>query len=81
MRIVSGGTAARCTQCPRSVAPHWPLLRSPGRPGIAADFLPPAIAALHAKAENGNAVAQYNLGLAYAAGRGVAVDQAEALSG
>ena len=43
-----------------------------------ADFMPPAIAALHTKAENGNAIAQYNLGLAYAAGRGVAVDQAEA---
>ena len=27
------------------------------------DFLPPAIAALHAKAENGNAIAQSNLGL------------------
>src|SRR5208283_1365968 len=41
-------------------------------------FLPPAIAALHAKAENGNAIAQYNLGLAYATCRGVAVDPAEA---
>ncbi|MGA2693456.1 MAG: SEL1-like repeat protein, partial [Opitutaceae bacterium] len=40
--------------------------------------MPPGLAALHAKAENGNAIAQYNLGLAYATGRGVQVDQAEA---
>jgi TPR repeat protein len=45
---------------------------------FAADFMPPEIAALHAKAENGNAIAQYNLGLAYATGSGVAIDKVEA---
>src|ERR1035441_4378966 len=44
----------------------------------AADPLPPELAALRAKAENGNAIAQYNLGLAYADGRGVPADLAEA---
>ena len=51
---------------------------SVGGPAFAADALPPALASLHAKAENGNSIAQYNLGIAYAAGRGVPVDQAEA---
>ncbi|MFY9924908.1 MAG: hypothetical protein WAK51_10540, partial [Opitutaceae bacterium] len=45
---------------------------------FAADSESPAIASLRNKAENGNAIAQYNLGLAYATGRGVQVDQAEA---
>jgi len=45
---------------------------------VAADPLPPELAALRAKAETGNAVAQYNLGLAYAEGRGIPVDRAEA---
>ena len=36
------------------------------------------IAALRAKAEKGNGLAQYNLGLAYAEGRGVAADKIEA---
>ena len=36
------------------------------------------LASLRAKAEKGNAVAQYNLGLAYAEGRGTAVDPIEA---
>ncbi|MEO6993296.1 MAG: LysM peptidoglycan-binding domain-containing protein [Lacunisphaera sp.] len=36
------------------------------------------IAALRAKAEKGNSVAQYNLGLAYAEGRGIAADKIEA---
>ena len=44
----------------------------------AADSLPPELQALRAKAENGNAVAQYNLGLAYAEGRGIPADRAEA---
>lgn len=45
----------------------------------AADSLPPELASLHAKAETGNAIAQYNLGLAYAKGYfGVPIDQAEA---
>src|ERR1019366_1179300 len=44
----------------------------------AADPLPPEIAALRSKAENGNAIAEYNLGLAYANGNGVAADMAEA---
>jgi len=35
-------------------------------------------AALRAKAEKGNGIAQYNLGLAYAEGKGVAVDRLEA---
>lgn len=36
------------------------------------------LAALRAKAEKGNAIAQYNLGLAYAEGRDTPVDRAEA---
>src|SRR3954469_26006948 len=36
------------------------------------------IAALRAKAEHGNAIAQYNLGLAYAQGREVSADPIEA---
>ena len=36
------------------------------------------IAALRAKAEHGNGIAQYNLGLAYAEGRGVPADRLEA---
>jgi len=36
------------------------------------------IASLRAKAEKGNAIAQYNLGLAYAQGRGIAADPVEA---
>jgi chromosome segregation ATPase len=36
------------------------------------------LAALRAKAEKGNAIAQYNLGLAYAEGRGIPVDRVEA---
>lgn len=36
------------------------------------------LAALRAKAEKGNAIAQYNLGLAYAEGRDTTVDRAEA---
>jgi len=45
---------------------------------FASDPLSPELEALKAKAENGNAIAQYNLGLAYATGNGVALDQAEA---
>jgi TPR repeat protein len=45
---------------------------------FAADAPPPELAALKSKAENGNAIAQYNLGLAYASGNGVPLDQAEA---
>ena len=44
----------------------------------AADPLPAELESLHAKAEAGNAIAQYNLGLACAKGYGVPVDQAEA---
>ena len=47
-------------------------------PVFASDPLPPELSALKAKAENGNAIAQYNLGLAYASGNGVPLDQAEA---
>lgn len=36
------------------------------------------LASLRAKAEKGNGIAQYNLGLAYAEGRGVAADRLEA---
>ena len=36
------------------------------------------LASLRAKAEKGNAIAQYNLGLAYAEGRGIAADPVEA---
>ena len=44
-------------------------------PAVAlADALPPEIAAHHTKAENGNAIAQYNLGLSYANGWGVPAD-------
>src|SRR5882724_10999000 len=39
---------------------------------------PAEITALRPKAERGNAIAQYNLGLAYAQGRGVPADVAEA---
>src|SRR5580692_9857155 len=45
---------------------------------FAAGALPPELESLHARAENGNAIAQYNLGLAYAYGRGVPVDRVEA---
>ena len=45
---------------------------------FAADPLPANLAALQTKAENGNAIAQYNLGLAYANGRGVPWDPIEA---
>ena len=44
----------------------------------AADSLPPELLALHAKAENGNVIAQYNLGLAYETGDGVDQDLPEA---
>ena len=44
----------------------------------AEDSIPPELAALHAKAENGNAIAQYNLGLAYLNGDGVTADLSEA---
>ena len=36
------------------------------------------LSALRAKAEKGNGLAQYNLGLAYAEGKGVAADRVEA---
>ena len=36
------------------------------------------VASLRAKAERGNGIAQYNLGLAYLAGRGVPTDPVEA---
>src|SRR3954468_22516920 len=36
------------------------------------------VASLRAKAVKGNGIAQYNLGLAYAEGRGIAADQVEA---
>ncbi len=39
---------------------------------------PNDVASLRAKAERGNVIAQYNLGLAYAQGRGTAVDRPEA---
>ena len=39
---------------------------------------PPEIVSLRAKAEKGNAIAQYNLGLAYTEGQQVPVDYAEA---
>src|SRR5271170_6469215 len=45
---------------------------------FAVEPLPPELASLHANAVNGNAIAQYNLGLAYAKGYGVEVDQEEA---
>src|SRR5271163_2241490 len=45
---------------------------------LAAGTLPPELQSLHVRAENGNAIAQYNLGLAYAYGRGVPVDRTEA---
>ena len=45
---------------------------------FAASPLPPDLQSLHVKAENGNAVAQYNLGLAYATGRGIPVDREQA---
>src|SRR5580704_15415045 len=44
----------------------------------AAQALPADLEALRAKAESGNGIAQYNLGLAYAEGRGVPQDAAEA---
>jgi TPR repeat protein len=44
----------------------------------AAQALPGDLEALRAKAESGNGIAQYNLGLAYAEGRGVPQDEAEA---
>ncbi|MBC7367662.1 MAG: SEL1-like repeat protein, partial [Undibacterium sp.] len=40
--------------------------------------LPPALASLRQKAESGNAIAQYNLGLAYAQGRDTPADLSEA---
>jgi len=40
--------------------------------------LPPEFTALRAKAESGNAVAQYNIGLAYLQGRDIPTDLAEA---
>lgn len=46
--------------------------------GAVAFALDGELAALVAKAEKGNAIAQYNLGLAYAEGRGVPVDNLEA---
>lgn len=46
-----------------------------GSTALAAD---PELASLLAKAEKGNAIAQYNLGLAYAEGRGTPSDRAEA---
>src|SRR5580698_728386 len=45
---------------------------------FAADPLPPELASLQVKAESGNAIAQYNLGRAYARGAGIPVDQVEA---
>src|ERR1700677_2176371 len=45
---------------------------------FAEDPLPPDLAALRAKAENGNAIAQYNLGLAFVDGREVPADPVEA---
>ena len=48
---------------------------------LSANILPAQdneVAALRAKAEKGNAIAQYNLGLAYAEGRGVPADPIEA---
>jgi TPR repeat protein len=44
----------------------------------AADTLPPELEALRVKAESGNGIAQYNLGLAYAEGHGMPADPAEA---
>ena len=46
--------------------------------GAADAALPPAIASLRQKAESGNAIAQYNLGLAYAQGRDIPADLPEA---
>src|ERR1700678_3885316 len=39
-----------------------------GATALGADSLPPGLVALRVKAENGNAIAQYNLGLAFAYG-------------
>ena len=48
-------------------------------PALASDPLPPELAALKAKAERGNVIAQYNLGLAYASNsNGAPLDPAEA---
>lgn len=46
--------------------------------GLSAFAAEGELAALTAKAEKGNAIAQYNLGLAYAEGRGVPADSLEA---
>jgi hypothetical protein len=54
-----------CLRLPRLLAPSH---RVP----------PPALASLRQKAESGNAIAQYNLGLAYAQGRGIPVNLPEA---
>src|ERR1700690_1877108 len=47
-------------------------------PVFAAGPIPPELQSLYVRAENGNAIAQYNLGLAYAHGRGVQTDPREA---
>lgn len=47
-------------------------------PPVAPKNEPAEITALRPKAERGNAIAQYNLGLAYAQGRGIPTDLAEA---
>src|SRR5208282_5178192 len=47
-------------------------------PAFAAESLPPELQALQVQAEHGNAIAQYNLGLAYDYGRGVPTDKKEA---
>src|SRR5580700_6896678 len=49
-----------------------------GATAFAYDLLPQELAALRSKAEAGNGIAQYNLGLAYAKGYGVPADPAEA---
>src|SRR4051812_15938309 len=62
---------------PAATAPAAPMVS--GRPPPSTDKVEPAeIAALRAKADRGNAIAQYNLGLAYAQGRQVPLDLSEA---
>ncbi len=77
-RIVSARETATVARMSAIAFFRWALFVSLALTRLAAE--PAEIEELRLKAEKGNAIAQYNLGLAYAEGRDVPVDGAEAFA-
>jgi hypothetical protein len=78
----AAGDAASSAPVPKPAAPKSAPARKSSLPPISRDVLRDSfnLAELRDKAANGNAIAQYNLGLAYAEGRGVRADPIEAFA-